>query len=354
MGTYETGKTEQRLILPPDTNLHRRYTVGRFLSADSCCTVYAGFDYKARQAVRILEYFPETYSTRTYDSPAVSPKSKGYGQLFFLGSEAFLAQYSALTGAIGSPNLLSVFDAFFENGTAYAVTEELDGLSLREYQQVQQRNLTNGELSAILRQLADGLLVLHSLSVLHDAISPDSVWLCIDGTVKLAEFGAAKKVLSSRRALGDEDPRTDIRALGETLLGAYAGASAMSLLPDGGSSIPPVLKGILDGMLSEHPAMQFQSIFDLRHAVSQLDIPPARLSVTVDMVDGYRRERQQAKASLRSETSQREEQLHSEEAYEKPSATKKDRLHPNWKILIAYGLLILFALILGIILKNVL
>lgn len=273
--------------LAAGTSLHRRYTVRKVLAQDEGGVLYDAFDCRAHQPVVIEEFFPASVAVRAAGTTAVSPRDRESGELFFIGSEAFLRQYGALTQAIGSPNIVSVFESFFENGTAYAATEPLEGLTLGDYLDMRGGMLTDGELVYILRAVADALLVVHSLNTLHHGVNAQRIVLSTDGTVKLTRFCAGRATVEQRRAVDDAAVWTDIRALGETLYRAYTGRA-----PDGqraDADMPASLKTAFAGMLSDNPAERCGSVFDLRYMAYGADIIPVCPTVGAGEIGAYRR-----------------------------------------------------------------
>ncbi len=274
--------------LPEGTSLRRRYTVRRVTGYDDCSIIYDGFDFKARQPVSVLEFFPQRLAMRALSPGTVSPLNRDAGALFFLGSEAFLTQYSALTQAIGSPNIISVFDAFFENGTAYAVTEQAEGLTLSQYLRMRERTLTQGELAYIANALSDALLVVHSLNMLHHDITAEHILLCTDGTVKLIGFCAAHETVRRGRDVVMREPFEDIRTLGKTLCQAFTGMVVSSGSPLRRADVSGALRPMFERMLSDNAALRFSSVFDLRYAVGSLDVMPERPNVTAAQIEDFR------------------------------------------------------------------
>ena len=203
-------------LLPVGTTLHRRYTIDGVLGRGTYGITYFGHDEKTGTRIALKEYFPYALADRAPESHALTPKNKACGALFFLGSEMFYRQHLALTDAKGSENCVTVYTAFFENGTSYAVMERLTGVTLERYLQLRRRKLFPDEAMYIAASLADALLVVHSLNSLHYDINARSIFLCTDGTVKLVDFGAAKAGLRARQEVDDTEPWVDIAAVGKT------------------------------------------------------------------------------------------------------------------------------------------
>ncbi len=278
---------QNRAPLSEGTSLHRRYNIQHAFRCDDATLAYSGFDYVARQPVMVLEFFPVRIASRAKDSVAVSPMDREYGELFFLGMDAFYRQYDKLMQTIGSPNILSVFDAFFENGTAYAVTEQPVGLSLTQYLTLRRRSLNDGELVYIVRALADALLVVHSCNLLHHGISEQTILLCPDGTVKLTDFSEGHTAVRDGHAVRNGEPWNDIHALGETLYRAYFQTRQDIVPMYMDATMPRTLSALFAGMLSDSASQRFTSVFDLRYTADSLDIAPVCPDVTPESIAAY-------------------------------------------------------------------
>jgi len=94
--------------------------------------------------------------------------------------------------ALSHPNILSIFDFGTQEGTAYAVTELLEGDTLRgrlDSSAVSQRQALDWSL-----QIAKGLSAAHGKGVVHRDLKPENVFVSNDGHVKILDFGLAKRV----------------------------------------------------------------------------------------------------------------------------------------------------------------
>lgn len=95
----------------------------------------------------------------------------------------------------GNPNIVSVYDYFRANNTVYLVMEYLRGLTLKNYVK-KHGKLTDGQALFVIDKIAAALSITHSAGVLHRDISPDNIMLCMDGKVKLIDFGAARQIMA--------------------------------------------------------------------------------------------------------------------------------------------------------------
>ncbi len=272
MVQYLTEELEPAELLPVGTVLHRRYNIGGVLGRGTYGITYFGHDEKTGTQIVIKEYFPYALSERAGQGFALSPKNKACGALFFLGSEMFYRQHLALTDVKGSDNLVTVYTAFFENGTSYAVMERLEGITLERYLQLRRRRLYPEEAMYIAASLADALLVVHSLNSLHYDVNARSIFLCTDGSVKLIDFGAAKAGLRARHAVDDTEPWVDLAAVARTL---YEAMSGMAVFGDGiqpNASVPPQMYQLFWQIIDAEGYRRISSVFDYRHALACVEI----------------------------------------------------------------------------------
>ena len=105
-----------------------------------------------------------------------------------------LARFEREAKAVASlshPNILAIYDFGSQDGVAYAVTELLEGETLRgklDGGPVNQRQAVDWAL-----QIAKGLSAAHGKGVIHRDLKPDNVFVTKDGHVKILDFGLAKR-----------------------------------------------------------------------------------------------------------------------------------------------------------------
>ncbi len=92
--------------------------------------------------------------------------------------------------ALSHPNILAIHDFGFEHGTAYAVTELLEGETLRA-------RIANGALPTrkaldYAVQAVRGIAAAHEKGIIHRDLKPENIFVTKDGHVKVLDFGLAK------------------------------------------------------------------------------------------------------------------------------------------------------------------
>ncbi len=93
---------------------------------------------------------------------------------------------------LSHPNILAIHDFGSHDGVAYAVTELLDGDTLRgklDAGPLAQRQTIDWAL-----QVAKGLSAAHEKGIVHRDLKPENVFVTRDGHVKILDFGLAKRV----------------------------------------------------------------------------------------------------------------------------------------------------------------
>jgi len=208
--------------------------------------------------------------------------------------------------ALNHPNILSIHDFGSENGVAYAVTELLEGETLRS--KLDGGPLPQRRAVEIAVQMAKGLAAAHEKGIIHRDLKPENVYLTSDGRVKILDFGLAKRVgmetagtnaptagaatepgavmgtvgyMSPEQVRGRPlDHRTDIFSFGailyEMLTGkrAFKGDSHVETmnailkeepaeLLESGRNIPPALDRIVRHCLEKSPEARFHSAGDV-------------------------------------------------------------------------------------------
>ena len=100
------------------------------------------------------------------------------------------AREARAVAALSHPNIVALFDVGEEGGVFYAVSEFLEGQTLRD-------RLSEGPLALrrtldIAVQVARGLAAAHEKGICHRDIKPENLFLTRDGQVKILDFGLAR------------------------------------------------------------------------------------------------------------------------------------------------------------------
>src|SRR6185436_11576261 len=100
------------------------------------------------------------------------------------------------------PNVLTVFDlGYHHDGSPYIAMELLKGQDLLHTLR-HEPDLPLERKVDIVIQLLDGLACAHQAGIVHRDVKPANIFLCMDGTVKIMDFGVARFTMSSTTGTG--------------------------------------------------------------------------------------------------------------------------------------------------------
>ena len=120
--------------LPVNHLLHNRYRIDKLLGQGGFAIIYECTDITVGRSVAVKEYFPAGLAKREQkqDFFVVQPFDQNKME-FEKGHHHFLKEAEILKECHDLPGIVTVYDFFEENNTAYLVMEFLDGITLREY-----------------------------------------------------------------------------------------------------------------------------------------------------------------------------------------------------------------------------
>ena len=91
---------------------------------------------------------------------------------------------------LAHPNILEIWDFAADRGVAYAVTELLEGGTLRE--ELSAGPMAWRRVREIAAAVADGLAAAHGKGIVHRDLKPENIFITVDGRVKILDFGLAR------------------------------------------------------------------------------------------------------------------------------------------------------------------
>ncbi len=188
------------------------------------------------------------------------------------------------------PNLLTYRACFEQENTLFIVMDYVPGGSLR--QRAAKRKIQPYEALSWTLKLAEILADLHERKLVHTDVRPDNLFLTADGTLQLADLGLAGLLGNSPAYRPPDwtpvqrtDPRTDVFALGVTLLEWLTGrnpftdktvAEVAALLDQGQlpiGNLPVWQQSVLLKALQRSPDLRFPTMRAFADALRNRQVP---------------------------------------------------------------------------------
>ena len=292
-----TAGSRQPLALPISTILMGKYIVGKVLGMGGFGITYLSYDVKAGRQVAIKEYYPTSLASRYPGGTELIILPGEKGQDFKKGSQKFYEEAQLISNFNGNPNIINVYEFFYQNNTAYYVMEYLDGEDLAHYLKAEGKGLSEGKLLYVLDKVTDALMIVHRTNTLHRDITPDNIFVTTNGTIKLIDFGAARHYMTQEsqnfsvilkegfapieqyQKNGRQGPWTDIYALGATSYYLLTGKKPLGAFDRmqrdtvDFSCATPALSGLLRSMMAIPIEKRPQNMYMLKASLQKINVP---------------------------------------------------------------------------------
>lgn len=124
----------------------------------------------------------------------------------YLNNEEFIRRFKNESKAIAMlshPNIVKVYDVSFGDMIQYIVMEYIDGITLKEYIDMQGVIEWKDALH-LTTQILKALQHAHECGIVHRDIKPQNIMLLQDGTIKVTDFGIARFSDKSTRTMTDQ------------------------------------------------------------------------------------------------------------------------------------------------------
>ncbi len=176
-------------LLPLNTILSERYIVGKNIDSNGESFNYIGYDKVKKSTVYIKEFFAPNMCYRDEDGVNIRPNGEDI-KGFLIQKEKFLKYFRDIARLRGVNSILSLYDIFLENDTAYAIFEWIEGISLEDYIKEKKKPLSWNEARILFMPLISSLIQMHSSGVKHLGICPKNIIIIPSGKIKLIDFGS--------------------------------------------------------------------------------------------------------------------------------------------------------------------
>ena len=214
-----------------------KYKIEKVLGQGGFGITYLAEQTSLGRKVALKEFFMEGLCNRDAATSHVSVPSVGSKKLVERFKQKFIKE-ARMIASFDNSHIISIYDVFEENGTAYYVMEYLGGKSLSAI--VNEQGIMSETLAMkYIRQVADALAEVHANNLLHLDVKPANIMLNKKGEAVLIDFGISKHYdeagnQTSSALIGTSEgyapieqyeagaldsftPATDIYALGATL-----------------------------------------------------------------------------------------------------------------------------------------
>jgi hypothetical protein len=284
--------------LPPGYRL-QDYRIDKVLSGGGFSFVYLARDpHGARVAIK--EYLPTGLAHRV-EGHLVAASSPDNVMNFRHGLKSFFEEGRALAN-IDHNNIVRVLNFFRANDTVYMVMQYERGKSLQEYILAHTEPAKEAFVRRLFTEMLGGLREVHARKLLHLDIKPANIYIRLDGSPVLLDFGSARQTLAGphaklplsftpgfaspeqyidRKLLG---PWSDIYSVGASMYACLVRASPPSadIRSQQDKLVPAIQIGkgiytdhlleIIDWCMKLDPLQRPQSVFTLQKAL--LESPP--------------------------------------------------------------------------------
>lgn len=179
--------------LKPGTLLQNgKYEIRNTLGNGGFGVTYLAEHHMLNKLVCIKEFFPQTYYNRDSDSRSISLGSEGSAKLMEAYRNKFIKEARTIA-RLQHPNVISIYDVFEENNTAYYVMEYIEGDTLSGIVK-RQGPMDEHTAREFIFKVADALDYIHKNNLLHLDIKPANVMVRrSDSHVTVIDFGLAKQ-----------------------------------------------------------------------------------------------------------------------------------------------------------------
>jgi hypothetical protein len=181
-------------------------------------------------------------------------------------------QETRAVAALNHPNILALHDVGREGDVAYAVSELLEGETLRA--RLARGPLTPRRAVVFAIQIARGLSAAHERGIVHRDLKPSNIFITRDGRAKILDFGLA--IPDASQAGAWDEGRTRI----QTVPGTFAGTPGY-MSPEQIVGEPATVRSdifafgiVLYEMLTAHHPFQRDSLVATTGAILRDDPPP--------------------------------------------------------------------------------
>lgn len=185
---YDNDTVNESTFLPAKTIIQNKYVIGAVKAQDGDSITYYGYDGQIDKPVLIREFFPKGIANRLEGNSEIHIRQK-YVNEFARYKKSFNNLWTSMQKLQNLSAVVPVYDVAEANGTYYAIIEDMDTITLREFLL---RNsdgyITWDKARLMFMPVLTTIEALHSNGIVHGSLTPDNMVLCRDGKVRLSPF----------------------------------------------------------------------------------------------------------------------------------------------------------------------
>ncbi|MBR4867891.1 MAG: PASTA domain-containing protein [Clostridia bacterium] len=274
---YQEDQTQKSPYLAVRDWLMERYLVGKIVANDGEGITYLGWDNITQSAIIIREFLPEGMCGRVAETGEVQAKP-GSQEDFSRCKVEFLQRHRLLSRLRDLTALFPTYDIFELNGTAYAISEYVESISLEDFLERNGGSLTFEQTRALMMPAIATLSSLHAAGLVHGGISPENLFVGRDGKLRFGGF-AGSELYSSQGALKScfypgytpmeqyesgnmVGPHTDVYAFAATMYRVISGCAPIDA-QDRMNQSNDVSANALQGKMPQHAALALMQALEL-------------------------------------------------------------------------------------------
>lgn len=212
------AKPEASLLLPPGTELKKRYIIGTESTNDGTYQIYRACDFKKDSEVTVWELLPQKLEKRM-ENGSISFSDEETKKKFQQSCDELICKCSIIKNLDIEEGMLVPLDSFTENGTAYIVTEAITGDTLLDYRSGIGGRLSKREAFTIMLPILKSIGLLNKYDLKHGGVWLSSMYFTQNGKIKLGALG------NTETAHSDTDKTSDINDAGFALFSLIAGGA---------------------------------------------------------------------------------------------------------------------------------
>ena len=164
--------------------LDGRYEIQELIGVGGMATVYKAKDIKNNRTVAIKILKDE-----------------------FSRNSEFIRRFkneSKAIAVLSHPNIVKVYDVSFGDVMQYIVMEFIDGITLKEYIDQQEKSIDWKMAVYFTSQILKAMQHAHEKGIVHRDVKPQNMMLLQDGTIKVTDFGIARFSNTETRTMTDK------------------------------------------------------------------------------------------------------------------------------------------------------